>query len=84
MTCEAGYARSQMLPQPDGSFSTVKDPREGWRGLYPLHERLVLSASLAGMEDFVEIKLLGEQRPEVLRRFYPFERGVLSHGTLRI
>jgi hypothetical protein len=49
-----------------------------------LHERLVLSASLAGMEDFVEIKLLGEQRPEVLRRFYPFERGVLSHGTLRI
>ena len=65
-------------------FSAVEDPREGWRVLYPLRELLllVLSATLAGMEDFVEIKLWGEQRLDFLRRFYPYERGVPSHDTL--
>ncbi len=40
-------------------FSAVDDPREGWRVLYPLRELLlvVLCATLAGMENFVEIKL---------------------------
>jgi predicted transposase YbfD/YdcC len=65
-------------------FSEVADPREGWRVLYPLRELLllVLSATLAGMEDFVEIKLWGEQRLDFLRRFYPYERGIPSHDTL--
>ncbi len=55
-------------------FSALKDPREGWRILYPLREVLlvVLCATLAGMEDFVEIKLWGDQRLDFLRRFYPF------------
>jgi len=65
-------------------FSALEDPRERWRVLYPLRELLllVLSATLAGMEDFVEIKLWGEQRLDFLRRFYPYERGVPSHDTL--
>jgi predicted transposase YbfD/YdcC len=65
-------------------FSAVDDPREGWRVLYPLRELLlvVLCATLAGMEDFVEIKLWGDQRLDFLRRFYPYERGVPSHDTL--
>jgi predicted transposase YbfD/YdcC len=65
-------------------FSAVSDPREGWRVLYPLRELLllVLSATLAGMEDFVEIKLWGDQRLDFLRRFYPYERGIPSHDTL--
>lgn len=65
-------------------FSTVEDPREGWRVLYPLREilLLVLCATLAGMEDFVDIKMWGDQRLAFLRRFYPYERGVPSHDTL--
>lgn len=65
-------------------FSGLEDPREGWRVLYPLRELLllVLSATLAGMEDFVEVKLWGEQRLDFLRRFYPYERGIPSHDTL--
>src|SRR6202142_3158262 len=65
-------------------FSAMADPREGWRVLYPLRELLllVLSATLAGMEDFVEIKLWGEQRLDFLRRFYPYERGLPAHDTL--
>jgi hypothetical protein len=45
--------------------------------LHPLRELLllVLSATLAGMENFVEIKLWGEQRLDFLRRLYPYERG---------
>jgi predicted transposase YbfD/YdcC len=65
-------------------FSTLEDPREGWRVLYPLPEilLLVLCATLAGMEDFVEIALWGEQRLDFLRRFLPYERGVPAHDTL--
>ena len=65
-------------------FSALEDPRESWRVLYPLRELLlvVLCATLAGMEDFVEIKLWGDQRLDFLRRFYPYERGVPSHDTL--
>ena len=55
-------------------FSAVEDPREGWRVLYPLREilLLVLCATLAGMEDFVDIKMWGDQRLAFLRRFYPY------------
>ena len=65
-------------------FSALKDPREPWRVLYPLEEILlvVLCATLSGMEDFVEIKLWGEQRIDFLRRFLPYERGIPSHDTL--
>ncbi len=65
-------------------FSGLSDPRQGWRVMYPLREilLLVLCASLCGMEDFVEIRMWGEQRLDFLRRFYPFERGLPSHDTL--
>ena len=65
-------------------FSALEDPRQSWRVLYPLPEilLLVLCATLAGMEDFVEITLWGEQRLTFLRRFLPYERGVPSHDTL--
>jgi predicted transposase YbfD/YdcC len=65
-------------------FSALEDPREGWRVLYRLDEilLLVLCATLAGMEDFVEITLWGRERLEFLRRFLPFERGVPSHDVL--
>ena len=54
-------------------FSALTDPRQGWRVLYPLPEilLLVLCATLSGMEDFVEIRLWGEQRLDFLRRFLP-------------
>lgn len=65
-------------------FSALSDPRQGWRVIYPLREvlLLVLCASLCGMDDFVEIRMWGEQRLDFLRRFYPFERGLPSHDTL--
>lgn len=65
-------------------FSALEDPREGWRVLYPLPEvlLLVLCATLAGMEDFVEIVLWGKERLDFLRRFLPFDRGIPSHDAL--
>src|SRR5271170_5917354 len=66
-------------------FSALRDPREGWRVLYPLPEilLLVLCATLSGMEDFVEIRLWGEQRIDFLRRLLPFDRGLPAHDTSR-
>lgn len=65
-------------------FSALSDPRQRWRVVYPLPEilLLVLCATLSGMEDFVEIRLWGEQRLEFLRRFLAYERGLPSHDTL--
>jgi predicted transposase YbfD/YdcC len=34
------------------------------------------------MEDFVQIRLWGEERLSFLRRFLPFERGIPAHDTL--
>ena len=44
-------------------FSGLTDPRQGWRVIYPLREvlLLVLCASLCGMDDFVEIRMWGDQ-----------------------
>lgn len=66
-------------------FSALSDPRQRWRVLYPLPEilLLVLCATLSGMEDFVEIKLWGEQRLDFLRRFLPYERGIPAHDSKR-
>src|ERR1700689_3052801 len=65
-------------------FSGLSDPRQRWRVLYPLPEilLLVLCATLSGMEDFVEIRLWGQQRLDFLRRFLPYERGLPAHDTL--
>jgi hypothetical protein len=42
-------------------FSALADPRQAWKVIYPLPEimLLVLCATLAGAEDFVEARLWG-------------------------
>jgi hypothetical protein len=65
-------------------FATLKDPRQGWKVVYPLPEVLlvVLCGTLAGAEDFVEIRRWGLLHLDFLRRFQPFARGIPSHDTL--
>lgn len=77
--CESQVSHSLL-----SHFSALEDPRQSWRVIYPLPEilLLVLCATLSGMEDFVEIKLWGDQRIDFLRRFLAYERGIPSHDTL--
>ena len=65
-------------------FSALKDPRQAWKVIYPLPEilLLVLCATLAGAEDFVEARLWGVKNLDFLRRFLPFLEGIPSHDTL--
>ena len=65
-------------------FSALQDPRQAWKVLYPLPEimLLVLCATLAGAEDFVETRLWGVKNLAFLRRFLPYRRGIPSHDTL--
>ena len=65
-------------------FSALEDPRQSWKVLFPLPEVLlvVLCATLAGAEDFVEIRRWGQMNQEFLRRLLPFKAGVPSHDTL--
>jgi predicted transposase YbfD/YdcC len=65
-------------------FSALEDPRQQAKVLYPLPEivLLLLCATLAGADDFVETQLWGEENLEFLRRFLAYEHGVPSHDTL--
>jgi predicted transposase YbfD/YdcC len=65
-------------------FSALRDPRQSWKVLYPLSEILlvVLCGTLAGAEDFVEIRRWASMNLSFLRRFLPFADGVASHDTL--
>lgn len=65
-------------------FSALSDPRQVAKVLYPLPEivLLLLCATLAGADDFVEVQLWGEQNLVFLRRLLPYAHGVPSHDTL--
>ncbi|MFN7598211.1 MAG: ISAs1 family transposase [Cereibacter sp.] len=73
-------SRSSLLDH----FSALDDPRQRGKVLYPLPEimLLVLCATLAGAEDFVEIRHWGRQKLDFLRGLLPFARGIPSHDTL--
>ena len=65
-------------------FAALKDPRQSWKVLFPLPEvlLLVLCGTLAGAEDFVEIRRWGQMHQGFLRRLLPYKAGVPSHDTL--
>jgi DDE_Tnp_1-associated len=65
-------------------FAALRDPRQSWKVLYPLSEILlvILCATLAGAEDFVEIRRWGGVNEAFLRRLLPFAPGIASHDTL--
>ncbi len=65
-------------------FSALADPRQSWKVLFPLPEvlLLVLCGTLAGAEDFVEIRRWGQMHQDFLRRLLPFKAGIPSHDTL--
>jgi len=77
------------MPQPAGTslldhFAALDDPRQAAKVLYPLPEilLLLLSATLAGADDCVEIELWGEEQLAFLRRLLPYRHGIPSHDTL--
>ena len=65
-------------------FSALSDPRQRGKVVYPLPEimLLVLCATLAGAEDFVEVRYWGCQKLGFLRGMLPFAQGIPSHDTL--
>jgi predicted transposase YbfD/YdcC len=65
-------------------FSALKDPRQAWKVIYSLPEimLLILAATIAGADDFVEIEEWGNERLDFLRTFLPYERGIPSHDAL--
>lgn len=65
-------------------FAALADPRQSWKVLFPLPEvlLLVLCGTLAGAEDFVEIRRWGQMHEDFLRRLLPFKAGIPSHDTL--
>jgi len=66
-------------------FAALEDPRQAAKVLHPpLPEilLLLLGATLAGADDFVEIELWGEEHLAFLRRFLPYRHGIPSHDTL--
>ena len=64
-------------------FAALSDPRQHAKVLYPLPEilLLVLAATIAGADDFVETTLWGTEHLAFLRRFYRYDGGILSCAT---
>lgn len=65
-------------------FSALRDPRQAWKVIYPLPEimLLILAATMASAEDFVEIEEWGEGQLDFLRTFLPYANGIPSHDAL--
>src|ERR1700692_2410193 len=59
-------------------FAALSDPRQHAKVLYPLPEilLLVLAATIAGADDFVETTLWGAEHLAFLRRFYRYDSGI--------
>jgi predicted transposase YbfD/YdcC len=65
-------------------FAALDDPRQSGKVLYPLAEILlvVLCGTLAGAEDFVEMRRWAGVNRAFLCRFLDYEGGIPSHDTL--
>ena len=65
-------------------FAALADPCRAWKLVEPLAEilLLVLCATMAGAEDFVEVRRWGTMNRDFLRRFLPYADGIASHDTL--
>jgi len=65
-------------------FAALRDPRQAWKVVFPLPEEplVVLCGTLAGAEDFVDIRRWARLHLDFLRRFLPFARGIPNHDTL--
>jgi hypothetical protein len=74
-------AAAQLLER----FAVIADPREPAKVRYPLPEvlLLVVSATIAGCDDYDEIAAWGESHLAFLRRFAEFHFGVPCRGALR-
>ncbi len=66
------------------SFTSLPDPRQRGKVMYPLDEVLLLCllAVLAGAEAITDIARFGDKKIELLRRFRPFRAGTPSHDHL--
>ncbi len=65
-------------------FAGLDDPRQSAKVLFPLSEimLLVLSATIAGCDDLVEVHEWGLEHLDFLRTYLPFRDDIPSHDTL--
>ena len=65
-------------------FAQLSDPRQSAKVMYPLEEivLLMVSATIAGADDLVEVCEWGRHHLEFLRRYLPFRDEIPSHDTL--
>ena len=65
-------------------FAALKDPRQRVKVIYPLPEilLLILCASIAAADDFVEVQHWAETHMDLLRRFLPYKDGIPRHDAL--
>ena len=65
-------------------FARLEDPRQSAKVVFPLPEimLLVLSATIAGCDDLVEVCEWGRERLDFLRRYLLYRDEIPSHDTL--
>lgn len=66
------------------SFSQIEDPRIDRNKKYPINEIIFLSivATLSGVQGWTNIETFGEDKLELLQKYFPYKNGIPSHDTL--
>jgi predicted transposase YbfD/YdcC len=67
-------------------FSAIKDSRQSWKVMYPLHEviLLVVCGTIADCDDYEDIADWGEANLEFLRSMSEFHYGIPCQDWLRV
>ncbi len=65
-------------------FSKLEDPRVAGRTDFPLPEILFLTivACLVGVTGWRQVEIVGENKIDLLRRYFPYKNGIPSHQTI--
>jgi predicted transposase YbfD/YdcC len=71
-------------PTLDVFFSDLEDPRIDRTKKYPLIEVvfLVICGTLCGADSWRQIIMVGENKLEWMKKFFPFSNGIPSHDTI--
>jgi hypothetical protein len=66
-------------------ISSIEDRRQEWKIVHKLSDIIfiVLIATLANADDWVEMEIIGKNNEELLKKYIGLDNGIPSHDTIQ-